>query len=268
MIRSLAWKDVARGVTDIFYPPTCVFCYGSMTPELYSNNKIKTNVELCDGCLAHIRGVAICNPCWKCAIAVPNLTTADTVQLADLVPVCCPKCEKSKKNIERLVVLGEYREILREAVIACKRMSYSPLAASLGDLIALKIREVAQPADFGAVTFVPSHWYRRMKRGGIPTREIARRVAAGLGVPMVSLLTNTRQTEKQGMLGDRQRRKNVSGAFGVKKGYALKVPRILIVDDVWTTGSTICEVAKQLRQGYDAEIWATVVARAIGSHVN
>jgi predicted amidophosphoribosyltransferase len=180
----------------------------------------------------------------------------------------CPQCDKAKSSIDRLVVLGEYREILREAVIACKRMSFSPLAANLGDLIAFKIREVAKPSDFGAVTYVPSHWYRRMKRGGVPTCEIARRVASGLGVPLANLLTINRQTAKQGMLGDRERRENVSGAFGVKKGYALRAPRILVVDDVWTTGSTIREVAKQLRQRYDAEIWATVVARAIGSHAN
>ncbi len=165
-----------------------------------------------------------------------------------------------------MIALGAYRDALREAVIACKRMTFAPLAMALGRLLAQKLAKELETTPLDAVTFIPSHWTRRVQRGGLPTQLIADQIGNQLRVPVVSLLRARRRTAKQGMLEDAERRQNVRDAFRAIKGYALPQRRVLIVDDVWTTGSTMREAARVLEQQYQVEVLAAVVARAVGTH--
>ena len=89
-------------------------------------------------------------------------------------------------------------------------------------------------------------------------------MAGVLGVPMVSLLTAKRRARKQGMLGDSERRENVLDAFRAKNGYASRWRSVLVVDDVWTTGSTLREAARTLIAAGHEHVVAAVVARAMG----
>lgn len=155
---------------------------------------------------------------------------------------------------------------MREAVVAAKRLSFQPLTLALGEMLGERVREAWGAVPIGAVTFVPSHWMRRWGRGGCPAELLAVQVGRVIEAPVIPLLRSRRRTAKQGTLGDAERRTNVRGAFRVKKGYALLAPRVLVVDDVWTTGATLQEAARVIRQGYDAEVFAAVVARAIGTH--
>ena len=257
-------SQFGNGVTDLCFPPTCVFCHGVMDWEReIIRDRTAAAVEplgggFCVECRSLIAKSAIHHACRYCGQVLPASEVTGITT--------CKGCSKQPGPIERVVALGAYQQVLREAVVASKRMGYSALSANLGDLLGLKIREAFDGLRMGAVTYIPSHWSRRLRRGGVPTIELARRVARVIDCPCVPLLTCVRRTEKQGMLTDKQRRKNVQGAFIARKGYALKEPRILIVDDVWTTGSTVREAAKGLRQGYDAEVYAAVVARAVGTH--
>lgn len=165
-----------------------------------------------------------------------------------------------------MIALGAYRDALREAVIACKQMTFAPLAMALGRLLAQKLAQELETTPLDAVTFIPSHWTRRVQRGGLPTQLIAEQIGHQLEVPVVSLLRARRRTAKQGMLEDAERRQNVRNAFRAIKGYALPRRRVLVVDDVWTTGSTMREAAGVLGQQYQVEVLAAVVARAVGTH--
>lgn len=259
---------IGTGLIEICFPPTCVFCHGVMEIEKRSIFTSSTDSchshcrtlgsGFCAECRSLIERSAIRHACYRCGQVLPP------VELVGMET--CVECQVRPSPISRMFLLGAYQQVLREAVVASKRMGYLPLAANLGDLLGLKIREAFDGTPIGAVTYVPSHWSRRLRRAGTPTLELASRVARVIGSPLVPLLKCVRRTEKQGMLTDRERRKNVQGAFVARKGYALREQRILVVDDVWTTGSTLREAAEQLRQGYDAEIFAAVVARAVGTH--
>lgn len=273
---------LSLGLTELCFPPTCVFCHGVMDAgagfQKVSGGALSPASGLCLDCRRLISQAAIRHSCLRCGRQIPetsntgqpvpeaSLANPGTGPGAGLGDRVCEECEKKPGAIDRVFVLGMYREVLRESVVACKRMGYQPLAANLGDLLGLKIKECFDARAIGAVTYVPSHWTRRLRRGGVPTLEMARRVARVLDRPFVPLLKCLRRTEKQGMLTDKQRRTNVRGAFVARKGYALRERRILVVDDVWTTGSTLLEAAEQLSQGYDAEIFAAVIARAVGTH--
>lgn len=292
-------RALGLGLTELCFPPTCVFCHGVMEAGagfcVPCDDGLGPANGFCVDCRRLIRQVGIRHSCLRCGRQIPAIGTvgvqwpklnAETDSADSLTESnefreevlmrpqlkggiggeFCEDCKDNPGPIERVFVLGAYREALREAVVACKRMGYQPLAANLGDLLALKIKVGFDVQAIGAVTYVPSHWTRRLRRGGSPTVELARRVAKVLDRPFVPLLKCLRRTEKQGMLTDKERRTNVRGAFVARKGYALRERRILVVDDVWTTGSTLLEAADQLRRGYDAEVFAAVVARAVGSH--
>jgi predicted amidophosphoribosyltransferase len=300
---SVVFRSLLEGMTDFCFPPTCVFCQGPFDRRPHESGRSRElsaspgerspyfqvsaencGKDLCNACLKlflHHAGESTCRHCGHVIPHLPRPITlpsghnhspekrvapAHSERESPLRPDICLECSKDPGHVQRVFVLGPYRKALREAVVACKRMGFLPLAANLGELLGLRIRDSFDAKSIGAVTYIPAHWTRRLRRGGIPTREICHRVASVIGVPVLPLLAMTRRTAKQGMLSDKERRRNVRGAFKVKKGYALRQRRILIVDDVWTTGSTLREAAEQLCQGYDAEILAAVVARAVGTH--
>jgi competence protein ComFC len=226
--------------------------------------------------------------CQRCGAIIPDMGTLGLTDTAGESPLVgstlvgnplvgnplvgsgarrmCTSCSTEPGVILQVVTLGFYRDCLREAVVAAKRMSFMPLTLALGDLLAYRIRREFEGMSFDGVTYIPSHWSRRLRRGGWPTQSLARRVAWHLGVPAYSMLRVTRRTAKQGMLNDQDRQTNVLGAFEARKGYALRGGRVLLVDDVWTTGSTIQEAAGVLQQNFGVEVYAAVVARAVGVH--
>jgi predicted amidophosphoribosyltransferase len=94
---------------------------------------------------------------------------------------------------------------------------------------------------------------------------IVEAIAARLSLPhSARILFSRRRTRKQGTLLPAERRKNVRGAFGVKKGYDLAEQHVLLVDDIMTTGATANEAARTLRRSGAARVSVLVVARAVG----
>ena len=127
--------------------------------------------------------------------------------------------------------------------------------------------EVSRLPDL--VTYVPSHLFRQMTRGGNSNRLFATTLARRLNIPMIECLRVSRPIAKQAWLDDEARKKNVAGAFLLKKSYAwrrspkLTHRHILLVDDVLTTGATANEVARVLKQAGANRVTLAVTARAI-----
>lgn len=282
---SVSTRFLLGGLSELCFPPACVLCHGPLEikplPAYRSGNS-----ALCPDCDASLLATAAVAACDRCARpqppraandAPPQSTTRRAAADEDPhgaaashsgEPNLCPPCRKGRSKIDRTVALGMYRDVMREAVIAAKRRAFQPLALGLGELLGERVRSALGATPIGAVTFIPSHWTRRFHRGGCPAQLLARQVGRAIGAPVLPLLRCTRRTAKQGTLGDADRGINVRGAFTAKKNYALLVPRVLVVDDVWTTGSTLQEAAGVIRQAYDAEVFAAVVARAIGTHLS
>ena len=112
------------------------------------------------------------------------------------------------------------------------------------------------PPDY--IIPIPSHWRRRLKRPVEPAHEVAAEVAAVLNRPVKTWwLGRHRHTARQAGLDRRTRARNVKGAFhyGGPQGV-----RILLVDDVYTTGMTVRSAAKCLKAGGVSEVWVLTVA--------
>jgi ComF family protein len=151
---------------------------------------------------------------------------------------------------------------LRDAVLRMKTASGEGLADMMGRVFAESARDRLRAANADLVVPVPLHWRRVWRRGYNQSAAVARELAVGLGVPFRSnWLRRIRHTPQQVQPSAAARRENVRGAFRASWRAAVSGKRILLVDDVMTTGSTASEAAKVLRAEGAKEITVAILAR-------
>jgi ComF family protein len=156
-----------------------------------------------------------------------------------------------------------YDDHLRKVVLAFKYKGLRVLAASLGELMARSWPTLA-PSDRGidVVVPVPLHRARERARGFNQAALLSRHLAAWIRRPVVEdALLRTKPTSPQVGLSPEERRKNVDGAFQCITG-SLAGQRVLLVDDVYTTGSTLEAARAALHGAGVRSVWAYTLARA------
>ncbi len=171
----------------------------------------------------------------------------------------CPECRKSLPwTGERAVTHGSffsacvsplyYRDQARQGLLRFKFRHRSTVGRCFGRLMAECVRERLD-AGIDMVTYVPLSFLRLRKRGYSQSRLLARALAEELGLPLVRLLRKRRHTSPISRIrGAERRRAAVSGAFGLCRGAEEQIgnQRILLVDDVITTGATLGECSRLL----------------------
>ena len=135
-----------------------------------------------------------------------------------------------------------------------------PLARRLA---ALMERAISIDERFDAVVPVPLHWRRQWDRGFNQADLLARYIAKRRGIPVLQALRRKRATETQAGLAGAGRRRNVAGAFVLRSGPSarLKGGKILLIDDVMTTGATASACASALKRGGARSVSLLTLAR-------
>jgi ComF family protein len=240
----LAKRGLAAGI-DLVFPTNCACC---LTP-------LETSAAgtLCPDCIAEFCETG--SACLRCGSPLP----------ADLATSDCPRCKDQRFHMAGVTRLGLYEGLLRTAVLRIKEPRDRGLAMALGDLLADTRAAELSAWRLDAVVPVPMHWSRRIWRGTNGPATIAERVAARLRIPMAPhLLGRRRRTIPQASLSRRRRMANVRGAFRAARHRDLGGSRLLVVDDIMTTGATVNEAAKTLAQAGADFVGVAVVARATG----
>jgi ComF family protein len=194
--------------------------------------------------------------------------TADLPQLpAALCPQCgeettlgerCGACLKDPPAFARTIALFRYEFPVDRLIQALKYGHQLALAAWLGHRLGERL--VAE--DYDLLLPLPLHPSRLRTRGFNQSLEIARVTSKALAIPMnPGILTRIRATPPQAELPLKERGRNVRGAFECARDLAGK--RILLVDDVMTTGSTLREAARILKLHGAGQITVAVAARAL-----
>lgn len=155
-----------------------------------------------------------------------------------------------------------YQGNVPEGVRLFKFWDGSTHARLFGELMAQCLSDRQErPADL--IVWVPLHPKRRRKRGYDQSELLARRVGALTGLPVVPALNKVLHTEVQSQLKDAAaRRANVSGAYTLAEGLELSGKRVVLVDDVATSGATLSECAFLLRQAGAKSVTGLTLARA------
>ena len=207
---------------------------------------LPSRAPLCAACQCAYSAAAV-RRCARCAIALP------------VHAACCAACACRPPAFVRAVAWADYAPPLDRLALGIKFGGDAALAAWLGTLLALRVRETA-PATPALVLPVPLAASRLRQRGYNQAWELARGVARSLGWPSdCGLLSRPREGQAQSTLPLSRRAANVRSAF-----HARALPRgtrVLLVDDVMTSGSTAEHAARALLRAGAAEVALAVLLR-------
>ena len=228
---------------DLLLPPACLLC-GHLLP---------TGVDarsFCQCCLTAMTPPRQAHCSW-CAQPFPDATSNHL----------CGTCLQRPPPFSTVHAAGIYQGRLKEAVHKLKYRNQLTLAQPLGQFLGTAIAAAGSAFAPHRIIPVPLHPVRLRQRGYNQALEVARPIAQLLDIPLdTNLLQRTRKTQQQQGLSAIERRSNLRNAFALTSGApALK---ILLVDDVMTTGETVRECCRTLLAGGVDEVQVAVVGRA------
>ena len=186
----------------------------------------------------------------------------------------CHECRKnapafSKGNfklsfVARWTAVWYYKDNVRSSILRYKFYNARSYAGIYGRFLAMKL-QTARMDDYDVLTWVPVGFLRRLRRGYDQVELLAKAVAAESGRQAVPTLKKVRNTPPQSHIRDAaKRRANVLNAYKVTDAQAIRGKRVLLLDDILTTGATASECAKMLMTAGAQEV--TFAAIAVASH--
>ena len=170
----------------------------------------------------------------------------------------CAACRSGLRGFDNAVCFGFYEGSLRRLIHLFKYAGMKPLARTLAGYLE---RALSTDDRFDIVVAVPLHWRKKWARGFNQAELLARPVAKHRGIPLVNALRRKRSTGVQAGLAMAGRRRNVAGAFTARLSADVKGKRILLIDDVMTTGATASACATALKRAGAASVSLATLAR-------
>ncbi len=246
MVRSYGNKatSVHQGLLNLLFPPSCEVCDRDLTDTS----------QVCAGCVEKLARLpeASCRRCG--AMISPSHARGDR----------CDDCRDPALRFSRLVCLGEYQGQLRDVVLRMKCPSQTALTLAMGRLLWRDRREILEEIRPDLLIPIPMHWTRRLRRGVNSPELLAEPIARALSAPVArGVLGLRRNPLVQSSLTPSRRFENMRGAFRCSAGYDIRGARVLLIDDVLTTGATCSEAAAQLRRHGAKDVFVAVVSRTI-----
>lgn len=230
-------KSIGSSALDLIYPPAlyCVCC-GKIIDETRP-------YRLCNDCMDGMKwiGDRLCSKCGKI--------------LASSNPSCtCFSCREHPHNYDRGYTCTEYGTHERAIVFALKYDGRADIAVSIGEILADRMLAEFEAYELSAmydmVLPVPVHPKKKSRRGYNQAALIGEEFAKRVGLTCDdSLLMRARETHIMRSLGPDQRRENIRGAFNIRPAGMPRIAgkSVLLVDDIYTTGATIDEIARVLK---------------------
>jgi ComF family protein len=251
-----------------FFPADCRIC-GSPLIRV-------SRLPVCKTCLFALRPLqgAYCSVCGEALNVAMHLPACvergDTEREEVPRETRCLLCQRADPPFERAVAYGSYDGELRDLIHLLKFQQVRPAAAVLGRMLAEVMARLEQVLPVGtiAVVPVPLHKRKQAQRGFNQAEMIARSALKQLLSPKrfdlcTGALVRRRETGSQIGLTRHQRRENLRGAFAVIDPTRILNRDILLVDDVFTTGTTTSECARVLLRAGAARVWVATVARTL-----
>ncbi|MEK7405065.1 MAG: ComF family protein [Acidobacteriota bacterium] len=224
-----ALRSVPAPLVWLLFPDECRICKRPLSGV--------SRIPVCDACLSEPQPLAADYFCVCCRTPFLNRHPLDEEGR-------CALCRRGLRGFDAAYCYGVYEGKLRELIHLFKYGRVRPLAGPLGELLALAI-----PRDqrFDLIVPVPLHWRRRWQRGFNQSALLAAAIARRYGTRVTHAVRRRRATASQAGLSNTGRRANVAAAFRVRRRQPVAGRRVLLVDDVMTTGATASACAAALK---------------------
>lgn len=234
-------RDAFSGILDLIYPPHCLVC------------KDPDQGYLCGKCIEEID---LIKPpgCRKCGGLLSENTRGTT----------CEDCRERDYHFEFARSAGIFEGVLRDAIHALKYHNHIAIADSLGEVMARSFAEVGLAGKADLAIPIPIHRSRMLQRGFNQSEALARVFCKRVNLPLEPrVLRKTRKTKRQMELPFDLRITNVKGSFEVREATRFRGKRVLLIDDVFTTGSTLDEAARVLCEAGASAVCAYTLAKSL-----
>ena len=235
-------------VVSEFFPAGCRICDTLLTRAL--------RVPFCDECLDSFAAPSE----KKCEICGQSLAWMASTQEE---PLLCRMCQQKTYAFERARSYGVYEGPLVKAILLLKWERMEPLGVWFADRLAEVVAREPQWMTADVVVPVPLHKDRERARGYNQASLISKPLAKKLRLPhQAVLLMRTRPRPNKQILSLEERWESVRGAFATRPGSQVDKKRVLLVDDVMTTGATLDACARALLESGAKSVFGLTVARA------
>ncbi len=223
--------SLLKDIFDLVFPPRCRIC------------KKPSADTICADCLASLPRISgsVCKRCGK-----PTLRDVGE----------CRECAGRRLYFSLARSGGSYTGTLKTAIHELKYKNGKRLAPYLAKFISSDASDIIDAVDY--IAFVPLTKLKEARRGYNQSRLIAEELCLDSGKPLFTSLVKIKEIPEQNKLGLDKRTHNVKGAFTVSSSARGKV---LLIDDVYTTGSTVNECARQLKKSGASDVFVLTVAR-------
>ena len=226
-------------IINLIFPVYCLICKKQLSYQ--------TNTYLCDACkqkLTLING-KVCNKCGR-----------------PFINGICGICREKQFCFSKARASGIYDGSVRKCIHLLKYKKKTYLLNTLFEVFLLPNSLDFLSCDL--IVPVPLHWIREYSRGFNQAELIGKKISKRFNIPLSKTsLKRTRATPSQTGLSLKERTKNIKGAFSVRNSQKLNGKRILLVDDVMTTGATVNECSRVLLQAGAREILVYTLARGV-----
>ena len=238
-------KEYLESFLELLYPEknTCFICnvYDDSINDKY----------ICCSCEKKIKKI-IPPLCSKCSKPIDYASES-----------LCLDCSVYEKSFETAKALFSYEGIIKDSIYSYKYYN-KPYFYKFFATCLLNYMKKNDYTNFDYITSVPLHRSKMRTRGYNQSELLAKCLSHQLSIPYADALKRTVKTTKQSQQSKDERRKNLKGAFAVKwphKNESIKNSRVLLVDDVYTTGSTADECSKTLLNFGVSKVYVITIAR-------
>lgn len=237
-------KSYLDSLLELVYPEknTCFIC--DVYDEAIRDNYICSDCE---------KSIKILEPplCSKCSKPLDYSESSDI----------CKECFSQERCFETSKSLYAYDGLIKKAIYNYKYYN-KPYYYKLFGKMLIDYMKNENYTHFDFILSVPLHHSKMRKRGYNQSELLARYISKDLQIPYLDALKRTKKTLKQSEQSKEERRKNLKGAFAVKKAAQKAMnSQVLLVDDIYTTGSTVEECSKVLIDYGVSKVYVITIAR-------
>jgi ComF family protein len=206
-----------------------------------------------------------CSECWSqigfCIVDSFCLRCGREISPFGRLPDGCAKCQEENFHFDSIACAGIYKPPLSSLIVRFKLADRTHLLPVLADFAQNAIYKVEFFHSVDFIVPVPLHWRRRFDRGFNQSALIAKKLRLS-DAKFNTDLVKIRHTDDQTAVTFAARKRNLQGAFAVRKGHNFKGKNVCLIDDIKTTGATLNECAKVLKEAGADKVFAFVLAVA------